>query len=291
MRVPIVLLVLTVFLAVTGLICLIIGIVFLARDISCDQESTLKPSSDRCSYSDEAKRSGLDAFLMKVQNSYYRLHPNKIASKRGVSPSEIRQKYRSYNPSPSNIKLVTDEAWRLLEEENKINLEMHKLKPREKKALAQVKHYLQHVFGTPYDVNYYAGDFLLRPNLWCWQPLCDVPYEIKSSLHYFKPNNTKDLENLQRKLAEIKETFVQYRKNMEYGVSVGMVRTVEQCKAGINGLTECFRRILLKGQTVRNPVKFFPIVFLNFLLSFAHSTFCSLRCILGKFGEIGMRNL
>ena len=247
MRVPIVLLVLTGFLAVTGLICLIIGIVFLARDTSCDQESALKPSSDRCSYSDEAKRSGLDAFLMKVQDSYYRLHPNKIAYKPGVSPSEIRQKYLSYNPSPSNIKLVTDEAWRLLDEVNKINLEMHKLKPREKKALAQVKHYLQHVFGTPYDVNYYAGDFLLGPNLWCWQPLCGVPYEIETSLNYFKPNNTKDLENLQSKLAEIKETFVQYRKNMEYGVSVGMVRTVEQCKAGINGLTAYFRQISIKG--------------------------------------------
>ena len=257
MRVPIVLLVLTGFLAVTGLICLIIGIVFLARDTSCDQESALKPSSDRCSYSDEAKRSGLDAFLMKVQDSYYRLHPNKIAYKLGVSPSQIRQKYRSYNPSPSNIKLVTDEAWRLLDEVNKIDLEVHKLKPREKKALAQVKHYLQHVFGTPYDVNYYAGDFLLGPNLWCWQPLCDVPYEIKSSLHYFKPNNTKDLENLQSKLAEIKETFVQYRKNMEYGVSVGMVRSVEQCKAGINGLTEYFRRISIKGANGKESRKVF----------------------------------
>ena len=164
-----------------------------------------------------------------------------------MSSLEIREKYRSYDPSPNNIKLVTDEAWALLDEINKKDFELHKLKPREKKALAEVKHYLQHVFGNPYDVNYYTGDFLMGPNLWCWQPLCDTSYEIQYSLYHFKPNTTKDLENLRMKLIEIKETFFQYRKNLEYGVLVGMVRSVEQCKAGINGLTSYFRQISIKG--------------------------------------------
>jgi len=34
---------------------------------------------------------------------------------------------------------------------------------------------------------------------------------------------------------------------MEYGVLVGMVRSVEECKAGINGLTSYFRNISIKG--------------------------------------------
>ena len=245
----ILLLLLAGFLAISGLICLITGIVILAGHTSCEEATPHADSNtlDRCLYSDEAVRGGLDTFLQKVQDSYYRLHPNKIAYKPGVSPSEIREKYRSYDPSPNNIKLITDEAWALLDEINATKLEVHKLKPREKKALAQVKHYLQHVFGTAYDVNYYAGDFLLGPNLWCWQPLCDTPYEIKNSLYHFKPNTTKDLENLQRKLAEIKNTFVQYKKNMEYGVLVGMVRAIEECKAGINGLTASFHQISIKG--------------------------------------------
>lgn len=238
-------LVLAGFLATTGLICLITGIVLLTRDTPCDESSP--HTSDRCSYSDEAVRVGLDTFLQKVQDSYYRLHPNRIAYKPRVSPTEIRGKYHSYDPSPSNIKIITDEAWALLDEINKTHFEVHKLKPRERKALAQVKHYLQHVFGTPYDVNYYAGDFLMGPNLWCWQPLCDTPSEMKKSLNHFKPNSTKDLENLLSKLAGIKETFVQYRRNMEYGVLVGMVRSVEECKAGINGLTSYFRNISIKG--------------------------------------------
>ena len=242
----ILLLVLAAFLAITGLICLITGIVLLTRRDTCDDESS-PHTADRCSYSDEAVRGGLDTFLQKVQDSYYRLHPNRIAFKPGVSPTEIRAKYRSYDPSPSNIKVITDEAWALLHEINQTNFEVHKLKPRERKALAQVKHYLQHVFGIPYDVNYYAGDFLMGPNLWCWQPLCDTPLEMKRSLYHFKPNSTNDLENLLSKLAAIKETFATYRKNMEYGVLVGMVRSVEECKAGINGLTSYFRQISIKG--------------------------------------------
>lgn len=239
----ILLLVLAGFLAITGLTCLIIGIVILTRDTPCAE----KPTSDRCSYSDEAVRGGLDMFLQKVQDSYYRLHPNRIAYKPRVLPSEIREKYRSYDPSPSNIKLITDEAWALLDEINKTHFEINKLKPRERKALAQAKHYLQHVFGTPYDVNYYAGDFLMGPNLWCWQPLCETPSEIEKSLYHFKPNSTRDLENLLSKLVEIKQTFAQYKKNMEYGVLVGMVRSVEECNAGINGLTSSFRNISIKG--------------------------------------------
>ncbi|XP_068722705.1 uncharacterized protein [Montipora capricornis] len=245
MRAPIIFLVLAVILTVTGTICLITGIVLLtkSKSPSCDT----KEMSDRCSSSDEASRSGLDTFLQIMQDSYFRLHPNKIAYKPGVTPSEIREKYRSYDPSPANIKYVTDEAWRLLDEANKLDLKVHKLKQREKKALSQVKHYLQHIFGTPYEANYYAGDFLLGPNLWCWQPLCDVPYEIMTTMRHFKPNTTKALENLKEKLAEIKETFHQYIRNMKYGVAVGMVRSIEQCKAGINGLTATFRKISAYG--------------------------------------------
>ena len=241
----ILLLVLAGFLAITGLICLITGIVLLTRDTPCDQ---ITPKiSEKCSYSEEAVRGSLDTFLQKVQDSHYRLHPNRIAYKPRVLPSEIRGKYCSYDPSTSNIKLITDEAWALLDEINKTRFQVHKPKPRERKALAQVKHYLQHVFGTPYDVNYYAGDFLMGPNLWCWQPLCETPSEIKKSLCHFKPNSTRDLENLLSKLVEIKETFAQYKKNMEYGVLVGMVRSVEECNAGINGLTSSFRNISIKG--------------------------------------------
>ena len=83
----ILLLVLAGFLAITGLICLITGIVLLTRDTPCDQ---ITPKiSEKCSYSEEAVRGSLDTFLQKVQDSHYRLHPNRIAYKPRVSPPEI----------------------------------------------------------------------------------------------------------------------------------------------------------------------------------------------------------
>ena len=247
------LLVLAGFLAVAGLGFLVAGIILLTRDRSCDVHPTPANNleADRCLPSDEAVRSGLDRFLQKVEDTYYQLHPNKIAWKPGVTASEVRTKYRAYDPSPRNIKLITDKAWALLGEIDNADVEHAILKPREKKALAQVKHYLKHVFGTAYDVNYYAGDFLLGPNLWCWQPICEIPYDFQKHLPYFKPLNTKDLEKLGEKLAEVNRTFLQYQSNMEYGVRAGMVRSVEQCLAGINGFTASFRHISTKGAAGR----------------------------------------
>ena len=74
---------------------------------------------------------------------------------------------RAYDSSPDNIKTVT-KAFALLKEVKTIKIETARLKPREKKAFAQIKHFLQHVFGAHYDTNYYAGDFLLGPNLFFW---------------------------------------------------------------------------------------------------------------------------
>lgn len=59
-----------------------------------------------------------------------------------------------------------------------------------------------------YDVNYYVGDFFFGLNLWCWQFLCDIRFEMKNSFYYFKLNSIEDLENLLKKFGEIKEIFV-----------------------------------------------------------------------------------
>ena len=86
--------------------------------------------------------------------------------------------YVAYDPSPEAIKTRTDAALALLKEIRDKVINTDALKPRERKALAQVKHYLQHVFGQPYDVNYYAGDWMMGPNLFCWQPICVHGYGV-----------------------------------------------------------------------------------------------------------------
>ncbi|PFX16666.1 hypothetical protein AWC38_SpisGene19047 [Stylophora pistillata] len=221
------LLVLTGFLAITGLAFLIAGIVLLSKgDASCP--GRISPNkAERCSYSEEAITKGLDKFLQKVQDSYYRLHPNKISTKPNVSPAEIRAKYRSYDPSPRNIKIITDEALALLVEINAKTFQSHKLKPRERKALAQVKHYLQHIFGTPYDVNYYAGvleeEFVKR----LLQPeFLEVLMKNYDEISVWEKKNGKSVnqslrESLVESVGKPIEDFFTYlrRDHMQYCVS------------------------------------------------------------------------
>lgn len=212
-----------------------------------NQTNQSKSSAKRCDFSEEAVSSGFDKFLNEVEDAYYRMMPYKIPFKKGATVDEIKKMFKPYNPSPKNLKYVTDTSMKLLQKVNSMRINMAKLKPREKKALFQVKHYLQFNFGTPYDGNYYAGDFLMGPNLFCWQPICSVSSQIRYSLRYYQPREVKDLETLRDVMALFNETYHQYIENLNYGIKAGMVRSVEECKAGYNAIILSFPSIVRYG--------------------------------------------
>ena len=149
-------------LTLIGLILLVVGIVLItkAKREECDaavagQSGGAK--NDRCSYSEEAKRAGVDTLLQKVQDTYFDLHPQDLVFKPGgVKPSVLKAKFKPYNPDPKNLKQITDSARNLLDELQGLGVNTRLLKPREKKAIAQLKHFLQNNFGKPYDADYYA---------------------------------------------------------------------------------------------------------------------------------------
>lgn len=237
--------------ALLGLILLIVGAVLLtkAKSKECDPPSAAK--ADRCSYSAEAKRASVDEFLQKVQDKYYELHPQDLIFKPGgVKPEQLKRDFKPYNPDPKNLKRISDAARELLGELQSLGVNARQLKPREKKALAQVKHYLENNFGTPFDGDYYAGDFLMGPNLFCWQSICrvgtgDVRYGL-GNLH------TKDLSDVRLVLDKMKlfaQTFSQYIDNLKSGIKAGMVRSYEECIAGINSFKRKYLQVSLKGDT------------------------------------------
>ena len=233
-----------------GIACLITGIILLVKrnSVSCEttqekKEEQVEKEVKRCSYSEEAKRSGLDVFLQKVQEKTFELHPFLIASKPKVSPEEIRNKYKAYDPSPANLKRVTETAKTLFQELSVKEIDKKKLKSRERKSLVQLKHFLKHVFGTPFDGNYYFGDFLLGPNTFCWQHICGVGNSLQSSLRYFKPSNTHGLKILIEKLGEVNKTFKTYTDNLRYGIKAGMVRSLEECRAGLESIKRSYINI------------------------------------------------
>ena len=123
----------TLFLAtaisVVGIACLITGIILVIKRNSsrCEAAPNVQKWQGekttvglRCGYSKEAKRAGLVAFLQRVQYETFEVQPFLIALKPKVSASEVQQKYKVYDPSPSTLKTVTDAAKNLLEDLNRM---------------------------------------------------------------------------------------------------------------------------------------------------------------------------
>lgn len=226
----------------------------LLRDLGLEEESDYagygwsrkeKLFKNICDFSEEAERVKLEQFLQKVQDKFFQLRPQELVYQ-SVSTTEFFQKFRLYDPSPQHILLETKESQKLLSEFHKMDINLDKLNPREEKALAQLEHFLEHVFGQSFHGNYYAGDFLLGPDYFCWQPLCDARYNIRYGLPRFKDKllskqNTIELFNMVGKM------FKQYKKNMEYGVQAGMVHSVEVCRASFDALKREYLNIALHG--------------------------------------------
>ena len=237
------------------LVVFVVGIVLISvasskKEGQCAQNTTSAPTQTRCVFSKEAQRTGLPEFLSRVKVIYYKLHPYNVYEDPDIKTSTIREKYVAYDPTPSVIKKRTDAALDLLKEISSKSIDSDKLKPRERKSLAQVKHYLQHIFGQPYDVNYYAGDWMLGPNLFCWQEICSHGYGVYNGIGlYHKPYNASDVNLIETKLRTHQEGILQYIENMKMGVKSGMVRSVEECKAGLNAIKRRYLNVSLLNET------------------------------------------
>lgn len=240
-----------------GIACLVAGIVLMVRantkkdTLQCPPPKVARAINLNCGYSAEARRSGLERFLHEAQEKFYDLLPHKIAFKPGVTPNEIRQRYRSYDSTPARIKFVTDEIVKLTKRLENMDVKENKLNLREKRAKAQLSHWMRHMFpyGVPFAYDYYSGDWLMGPNIFCWSSICFLPLDVDKALPHFQPSMVEEMETVREKLMEINETFAQFVENMKLGVASGMVRTVEECKAGFDGLRGAFRDIDIKGPT------------------------------------------
>jgi hypothetical protein len=248
---------------VLGVIFLIVGIILLAIGISkskCDTSPTSTSQDEAfCKYSKEANRVGFGKFLDKVKRKYYELHPfnvfydpdvSKATDQKGAA-ERVKAEYVAFDTTPSVIKDRTDTAWSLLDELNKLGIVEERLKPRERKSLAQARHYLKQVFGQPYDVNYYTADWMLGPDLFCYRQICYLGYGIYHATRYLKPNSSKDVELIEKKLKTNKDAVERYINNMKIGVKKGMIRNTESCVAGLNAMKRAYLNISLFNETGR----------------------------------------
>lgn len=234
-----------------GLIILIVGIVLMVKSKSKSDCVGGDSRVNRCSYSEEAKRAGVGEFLQKVQDRYYELHPQELIFKPGgIQQEKLKRIFKPYNPDPRNLRRISNTASDLLKELQALDVSTRQLKPREKKALSQVKHYLENNFGAPFDGDYFAGDFLMGPNLFCWQPICGIgSSDIRHGLGNLQPKDLTDVRLLIDKIKLVSETFSQYIDNLKSGVKAGMVRSVEECYAGLNSFKQNYLEVSRKGDS------------------------------------------
>ena len=244
--------ILLIVLAVIAIIVLIVGIVLIvlaSKKGECPGNTGGQTSSTFCEYSKEAKRIGLDDIISRAKKSYYENHPFQLPNDPNVTRDQIKEKYTAYNPTPEYIKQVTDAAWNLLKEVNQTEVDYNKLKPRERKALSQLKHYLKTVFGQPFDMNYYAGDWMMGVTFYCKQPICNVGKHLHDMLKSLKPENLEDVTLLETKLKTHKEGILRYMENLKMGKLHGMVYSQEACISGRNALKRKYLNIATKNET------------------------------------------
>ncbi|XP_065060075.1 uncharacterized protein LOC135687446 isoform X2 [Rhopilema esculentum] len=228
---------------IVGVVLMIAGIIKQNHENNClPTENSQRSSSPQ-----------LMAFIKKVQKTYYELYPNKIVYMPKTTVADIRTFFTAYDPSPRAIKMRTDIARKLYEEIDHIKFDLRSIPLREGRALAKVKHYLQSNFGTPYDENYYAGDWMMGPNYFCWQPICkigsDLGAHFNTKTNGFQPKSIEDLEFVIRVIQKHGNALEQYVDNMKYGVKAGMVRSVKDCKSGLNSLSSKFPEISANTET------------------------------------------
>ena len=225
---------LIVFLVLSISVCLRTEALPRECDLTSNSEKDgCRSKEDWFQYSKEAHRGGLNKFLMKIKVKYFDLHHEELIFKpAGVELQQLKEKFKPYNPHPKNLKRVWDTARVLPNELLSLKINPKRLKAREKKVLAQTKHYLEHNFGSPYDKNYYSGLFLLGPDLFCWQPICRVGLsDIRYGLANLRIHDLKDVKVVMEEMELVAQTFSQYISNLRLGVKSGMVRSIDECEA------------------------------------------------------------
>ena len=240
-------------LSLAAITIIVVVIVVWFRTSPSSDKSAEDNHDTRCSFSEEARRVGLEQFLRKLRSEFKKYHPYLIASQPDVTSSEVRQVYRPHDFRPEAIKNRTDASDLLYSELQTIvfaNVNERELRLRERKAMHVAKSILKVAFGwSPYEGNYYSGDWLLGPNFFCWQPICYLLTNLASCLPHFKPASVSDIKELLHLLRQHNSSIQQYNENLRSAVRVGMVRSVEACKAGVREFKRRFLSIAVSNES------------------------------------------
>ncbi|XP_066933605.1 uncharacterized protein [Clytia hemisphaerica] len=210
----------------------ILGLVFLIFGVYSYKKSLCQEDGRSISLNKDQKK--FRSFLKDTFNLYHENYPNEAYTDPSLQPRQYFEKFVPYDPSWKSLKSRTDHAIRLQKELKDLDINLSNLRPREKKAYAQLEHFLESIFGNPYDENYYTGDWMLGTNYGCWQRFCELFQPLDKIFQHkkFVPETYNDLNKIVSKLKLFKNSIENYKHNIVLGVRTGMVRPSEVCQNG-----------------------------------------------------------
>ena len=215
-----------------------ITVLFLARDSEsfCDQRHDKQTLRVRELYE-------------KIQSKYHEVHPGPLLkNENGIT--SVQRLYMNF--TPALYKLRTQTAKSLLKELTSIETSIT-LPKDESLTFELYRRFLVNTFGvSAYENNYEIGDWLLGPNIYCWQKSCELLSLLHDALKQIKPKTVNDVELIVDFMKKCSEGYRQRIKNLKNGVLAGIVLPDVACRAGLENFKMDHVSVAKKGAYGKN---------------------------------------
>ena len=220
----------------TILLCVIsIGALTATTAFLLSRDNKNNTSTSQCEGSKKLQNQKVRELYEKIKAKYVELHPDPPLKKSG-GVSTIDPLYLDFTPSLYRKRTVA--AKELLKELETLagNLVLSK---EEDLVFELFRRFLVNTFGAPYENNYEIGDWLLGPNIFCWQTSCGLLTSLGEALKEIKPKTVEDVELMVELIKKCRDGYKQRIKNLRNGILAGIVLPDVACQAGLQN----FKRI------------------------------------------------
>lgn len=91
---------------------------------------------------------------------------------------------------------------------------------------------------------YVLGQWMLGPNRFCYtEVIARLPFHFRAFLKRLSPKTVEDMEVIIEALKSFGRGIKRYQENIELGVKAGMVGSVEECRVGLDCISQKYPKI------------------------------------------------
>ena len=127
----------------------------------------------------------------------------------------VAKKFTPYLPTPEFLKQFADRTNELEKELSRMKVDKHKLKPKESQTLVEIQVFLNQFMVEVYDIDFYGGDWMLGPNIFCMGVICKLEHQVRRYLDYYQLRIEENILEVMKVFENYIDTFTQYKRNMQ----------------------------------------------------------------------------